>query len=77
MWNNRSMATIMIVFCLGMNSLYGDRVSGAEHYRFSSEPPLNTVATSDQSKPNLIQPWVNLAARDQRGGRGDCTWLGC
>lgn len=69
MWNNRSIVPIAILFCLGMNSLDGDRLL--------SEQRLDSFSTLDQSHPNLIQPLVNPEARDQRGGRGDCTWLGC
>ncbi|MDJ1172063.1 hypothetical protein PMG71_21765 [Roseofilum sp. BLCC_M154] len=69
MLNNRQIAPIAILFCLGMTSLDGDRLS--------SQPPLESFTTSEQSQPNLIQPLVNPEARDQRGGRGDCTWLGC
>ncbi|MDJ1177652.1 hypothetical protein PJF56_02125 [Roseofilum sp. BLCC_M91] len=69
MWNHRKIAPIAIVFCLGVSSLYGDRLS--------SEQPLDSFWTSDPSHPNLIQPLVTPEARDQRGGRGDCTWLGC
>ena len=69
MWNNRKIAPIAIAFLVGMNSLYSDLLP--------SEKSLNSFDTSEQTNPNLIQPLVNLAARDQRGGRGDCTWLGC
>ncbi|MDJ1173625.1 hypothetical protein [Roseofilum capinflatum] len=69
MWNTRKIAPIMILLCLGMNPVYG--------HLLPSEQPLDSFATSEQSNPNLIQPLVNPAARDQRGGRGDCTWLGC
>jgi hypothetical protein len=69
MWNNRSIAPISILFCIGISPLYG--------HSLSSQPPLDSFSTSDPTHPNLIQPLVNPEARDQRGGRGDCTWLGC
>ncbi|MBP0014750.1 MAG: hypothetical protein J7545_23450 [Roseofilum sp. SBFL] len=73
MFNNRRIVPIAIVFCLGMNPLYSD----GSDYPLSSKQPLDSFSTSDQSQPNRIKPLVNPEARDQRGGRGDCTWLGC
>ncbi len=29
------------------------------------------------NRPVATESVMILAARDQRGGRGDCTWLGC